>query len=195
MGTKNLGSGNDNFTASKEGWWIFKKWKSWTIHGNDGNDTLTGGEKSDAIYGDNHNDILFGRSGDDQLYGGNGNDILNGESGNDKLIGGNENDRLIGGSGNDNLTGGLGADQFVLDSVNSRDKIEDFQWEQGDKVIIVNTGFGATSVNQFSYQDSTGSLLYNGTVVADLQPYMGSDFIPSLDIDIVSSFNDIPGLA
>ena len=195
MGTKNLGSGNDNFKAYKEGWWPFKKWNSWTIHGNDGNDTLTGGPKSDSIYGDNHNDSLLGGSGDDLLFGGNGNDIIKGENGNDKLFGGNENDRLIGGPGNDTLTGGLGADQFVLDSVSSRDKIEDFQWQQGDKVIIVNTGFGATSVDQFSYQDSTGYLRYNGTVVADLQPYMGSNFIPSLDIELVPTYNGIPGLA
>lgn len=171
------------------------KWRSWTINGFDGNDTLIGGAKDDNIFGGNQNDILEGRDGNDLLSGGNGNDILLGENGNDKLFGGNENDRLIGGPGNDTLTGGLDADQFVLDSVSSRDKIEDFKWWEGDKVFIVNTGFGATSVDQFSYQDSTGGLIFNGTVVADLQPNMGSNFIPSLDIELVSSDNDIPGLA
>jgi serralysin len=50
------------------------------FHGNEGNDTITGGALNDSIYGDAGNDILVGGSGIDWVDGGAGTDIaaLNG---------------------------------------------------------------------------------------------------------------------
>ncbi|NEN97494.1 MAG: hypothetical protein F6K50_18775 [Moorea sp. SIO3I7] len=41
---------NNYFKAHKERPFIFKKWKSWKMSGNGGNDTLIGGPKNDKIY-------------------------------------------------------------------------------------------------------------------------------------------------
>jgi CSLREA domain-containing protein len=58
------------------------------IHGNDGNDSITGGGGNDILFGDAGNDSLLGGSGRDILIGGLDNDNLNGGAGNDILIGG-----------------------------------------------------------------------------------------------------------
>jgi Ca2+-binding RTX toxin-like protein len=66
------------------------------MHGDDGNDTLLGGDGLDVMFGDagndrlegrNLSDILNGGEGDDTLVGGTGRDFLNGENGNDMLFG------------------------------------------------------------------------------------------------------------
>lgn len=100
MGTRNFGSGNDNFKAYKEGGFlgIGSEWRPWTINGNAGNDTLVGGELSDTISGGADNDVIKGLRGADSINGGAGNDTLYGydagrwEAARDILIGGSGND-------------------------------------------------------------------------------------------------------
>ena len=58
-----------------------------------GNDTLVGGDGSDAIDGLAGNDTLIGGDGNDSLYGGSGRDTLIGGAGNDLLDGGADYDR------------------------------------------------------------------------------------------------------
>ncbi len=58
------------------------------IHGEGGNDRITGGAGHDILLGDIGNDILTGGSGDDLLIGGAGADRLVGSAGNDLLLGG-----------------------------------------------------------------------------------------------------------
>jgi Ca2+-binding RTX toxin-like protein len=58
------------------------------VHGNDGNDTITGGGGNDILFGDAGNDSILGGSGRDILVGGLGNDSLNGGDGDDVLVGG-----------------------------------------------------------------------------------------------------------
>jgi Ca2+-binding RTX toxin-like protein len=43
------------------------------------------------------------------------------------------------------------------------DTITDFLRGQGDKIVISQAGFGATSTSQFSYNSSTGGLFYAPT--------------------------------
>lgn len=113
----NGGAGNDTKSAS-----IFQRGDEWEMYGNDGNDELKSGRKSDKLYGGNGNDTLDGRWGDDYLFGENGEDNLDGSDGDDFLDGGTGNDRLRGGwgkdqlygrDGNDNLTGNDGDDSLV----------------------------------------------------------------------------------
>ncbi|MGD9650716.1 MAG: type I secretion C-terminal target domain-containing protein [Dongiaceae bacterium] len=97
------------------------------FHGNDGNDSITGGSLNDIIFGDNGDDQIFGNDGDDTLHGGNGNDsidggsgndLINGDAGNDTLSGGSGNDTIHGGDGNDTINGGDGDDQLFGDAGN-----------------------------------------------------------------------------
>ncbi len=79
---------------------------------------ITGGDGNDTIRGDAGNDRLIGGSGHDMLYGDTGNDVL------------------IGGKGNDSLYGGLGGDVFVIDDINSIDRIKDLNLSQGDRIDL-----------------------------------------------------------
>lgn len=73
--------------------------------GYDGNDTLTGTDRS--------NDFLYGGKGDDLLSGGGADDFLFGQGGHDRLSGGAAIDTLFGGRGRDTLDGGAGADYMA----------------------------------------------------------------------------------
>ena len=77
------------------------------LQGSNGNDNLSGGDKTDALYGGNGNDSFDGGNGIDYLYG---------DAGNDSLLGGADADSLYGGSGNDQLNGGIGDDMLYGDT-------------------------------------------------------------------------------
>jgi len=80
------------------------------LHGDTGNDTLTGGGFGDTLGGDVGDDLLWGRDGADTMTGGVGADTLSGEAGDDVLDGGDGDDSLAGGDGDDVLDGGEGID-------------------------------------------------------------------------------------
>lgn len=69
-------NGGNKISAHKEKkyWWNpWKKvWKSWTIYGNDGNDTINGGGKGDNLNGGSGNDKIYGKNGNDTIIGGSG---------------------------------------------------------------------------------------------------------------------------
>ena len=83
------------------------------IHGDDGNDTLTGTERDDRIFGDAGDDLVIGFSGNDEIHGGAGNDRLDGGYGTDRVFGDDGDDVLFGGPGADRLFGGVGNDDFM----------------------------------------------------------------------------------
>jgi Ca2+-binding RTX toxin-like protein len=56
-----------------------------SLSGNDGNDSLVGGDGDDTLYGGYGNDSLVGGDGDDYLYGDDGNDFLVGGEGSDRF--------------------------------------------------------------------------------------------------------------
>lgn len=128
MGTHIGNSANNYLAAHREGR-VIKRWKSWSIYGRDGNDTLVGGPKSDRLYGENGHDALYGGQGGDTLEGGFGNDLLVGYGGASGEV--------------DVLTGGAGRDRFVIGDSYSGDFykgaghaiITDFRW-QDDKIQI-----------------------------------------------------------
>jgi Ca2+-binding RTX toxin-like protein len=108
------------------------------LAGGSGNDTIAGGDGQDTLQGDDGDDLLFGGAGDDVITGGSGSNTLSGDDGNDVLI-------SSGGGGN-LLIGGPGADRFVWSGPNKRkalqssqfpkkrrDRIEDFDAEEGDR--------------------------------------------------------------
>lgn len=128
------------------------------------------------------------------VIGSNYDDILTGSTGNDTLSGGAGNDILTGGNGSDILTGGAGADKFVFNSLAERnDIITDFNMQEGDKIQINGSGFGATSTSQFTFNSATGGLSFNGQQFATLQNFTSSNpfvaftnpFVPDQNIVIV----------
>lgn len=133
---------------------------SYVIYGLDGHDDIYAWTGNDHLYGGSGDDILSGYFGDDCIYG---------ESGNDILVGGSGDDYLVGGSGNDYLVGGTGADGFVFSyETEGIDIIQDFNWLEGDKILIDTLNFGATSNNQFSYDNSTGALSFDASLNDDI---------------------------
>lgn len=60
-----------------------------TILGGGGDDTITGGDRSDVLFGDSGNDTIDGATGPtgDIIFGGSGNDIIYGREGADLLVG------------------------------------------------------------------------------------------------------------
>ncbi|MGN5222264.1 calcium-binding protein [Aeromonas veronii] len=103
-------------------------------YGHGGNDTLNGGGGNDKLYGDAGDDIVNGGNGDDKLFGGDGNDSVNGGAGNDLLEGGDGNDVLDGGTGNDVVRGGVGND-IVSGNYNGNHTLEG---GDGDDTVRVN---------------------------------------------------------
>lgn len=96
---------------------------------------LEGGRKNDHIDGKKGNDIVYGKKGDDALFG---------SKGRDQIYGSNGDDYLSGGSDDDILEGGSGADVFALSS--GRDRIIDFNMEDGDKIAIQGHDVGNFTV-------------------------------------------------
>lgn len=138
-----------------------------SLWGGAGNDSLFGGSDNDFLDGGTGNDLLFGGTGNDLLFGGAGNDFLDGGAGNDFLDGGSGNDTLVGGGGNDTLVGGAGADKFVFNNpFEGISIIQDFTIAQNDKIQVSQSGFGAISLSEFTY--NAGNLSFGGNTFVTL---------------------------
>lgn len=167
------------------------------LFGFDGFDTLLGGFGDDRLFGEAHNDLLFGgEDGDDTLDGGDGDDELFGEIGDDVLLGGTGIDTLSGGDGNDILegeqgddilNGGFGADTFVFSTIlgTGVDTIEDFFFNEGDKIEVLAEGFDIDTdeIDRFAFNSSSREVSFDGETFAIIANDV--DFIPAEDIDIV----------
>lgn len=164
------------------------------------------------VYGTNLNEYLYGSSYSDYMRGEGGNDRLYGNAGNDSLLGGLGNDYLSGGSGNDTLDGfwyssggngevdtlrgGSGADLFVLGDWygngykgNSWAYIEDFNWQENDKIQLLQGEYYLTT----RYEPGAGSaneidtlIWQNGDVLAVVVDRSGSDILKEYDFNLVS---------
>ncbi len=115
-------------------------------------------------------DNLIGTNESDSITGDSQNNRLEGKDGNDTISGGFGNDSIIGGKGNDVLTGGFGADKFIFNNVNEGlDTIKDYNFGQNDVIQVSKTGFGTTSLSDFSYDNTNGNLSFQGTQFAFLE--------------------------
>ena len=126
------------------------------INGNMGNDTIDGGDGDDWVVGGKGDDSQIGSWGDDIVWGNLGNDTLSGGPGNGQVRGGQGDDSISGGSGNDFISGdrgadtemgGSGADTFHTFSGAGIDRVLDFSYSQGDRVMLdPGTTFTASQV-------------------------------------------------
>ena len=115
------------------------------IHGNIGADTAFGGAGDDWVVGGKDNDSLAGEAGADIVYGNIGNDTVSGGAGADTVRGGQDNDVLWGGDGadwlsgdkgDDTLDGGAGADTFSSFGDAGLDRINGFNFAEGDRIRL-----------------------------------------------------------
>jgi Ca2+-binding RTX toxin-like protein len=97
---------------------------------------VVGGKGDDVLYGDAGNDIVWGNLGNDTLDGGDGDDQVRGGQGDDSLSGGAGNDYISGDRGNDTESGGPGADLFHGSQDAGIDKVLDFNYAEGDRVML-----------------------------------------------------------
>ena len=155
------------------------------INGNVGNDTLHGGAGDDWVVGGKNDDVQFGDDGDDIVWGNLGNDTLDGGAGNDQVRGGQGDDSLSGGDGNDFISGdrgadtemgGAGADIFHGSQDAGVDRVLDFSYGQGDRVMLdPGTTFTASQVGADTVLDMGGG---NQMVLVGVQlSTLPSDYI------------------
>lgn len=90
------------------------------VRGTREGETLRGGPLNDTILGLGGNDRLLGNAGDDGLNGGRGADTLNGGAGADRFI----------------YAGGSKAAALKNSSVNSLDRVLNFNFSQGDRFLL-----------------------------------------------------------
>lgn len=104
-----------------------------------------------ALHGDGGNDNLTGGEGDDMLFGGIGNDTLNGNDGDDILDGGEGSDFLYGGLGNDIYRFGVGYGADIIEDNDGDNKVEllgissdtvSFEMTDGGELVITITESG-----------------------------------------------------
>ena len=117
-----------------------------TVWGGEGQDWVLGGKDNDLIFGDAGFDIVHGNMGNDTVDGGTGNDWVRGGQGDDSVMGGAGDDWIWGDRGNDTLSGGAGADIFYGFSGGGVDRIVDFSYAQGDRLVL--EGNPARTVSQ-----------------------------------------------
>ncbi len=83
--------------------------------------------------------------------------------GNNDLLSGNElNNQLSGGAGSDTLEGNGGADIFLFDSTDGSDTIKDFSVDEGDLIQIDESVYNISSIDEVSFNSSTGELFVTG---------------------------------
>ncbi len=161
------GEGNDTFTMGLA--------RPTSLHGEGGNDRLTGGGGYDEIFGGPDNDTLSGANGNDVLVGGSGIDTLSGGGGRDILIGGLGGDTLNGGADDDILIGGTtdyDMNQAALSSIMA-------EWGAND-TFANRTNKLSTIVNNSIHDDFAKDKMTGGS---------GSDWHLNYLLDTISGFN------
>ncbi|UKJ76024.1 calcium-binding protein [Azospirillum brasilense] len=114
------GAGHDTIASGGGGGFIDGGAGNDVLTGNWGDDSILGGAGNDRIDGGENNDTLDGGSGDDTIYGGGGMDRITAGEGDDTVYGDGGADRVDGGDGNDVLYGGDGDDSILGGAGNDR---------------------------------------------------------------------------
>ncbi len=83
------------------------------LHGDQGNDRITGSDFQDIIFGGADNDIIRGKDDDDLIYGEHGNDFIRGDGGDDQIDAGSGNDTVQGGDGDDVIQSASGLNKLL----------------------------------------------------------------------------------
>jgi hypothetical protein len=142
---------------------------TFSVRGNHGNDSMTGGAGYQNLQGYFGNDTLRGGDGADFLFGHDGrgatvtsspytdNDSLDGGAGNDLLRGDFGNDTLIGGLGVDTMEGGTGNDLYIVDSVSD---------------VVTELAAAGTDTVQTSVSFTLSAEVENGTITSATNAFL-----------------------
>lgn len=106
------------------------------VYAGRGNDIARGGPDDDLVDGQVGDDEVYGDRGEDQVYGADGRDIVRGGPGNDFVSGGAGDDLLAGDLGDDLVLGGAGTDRFIIHRSSGIDRILDFSFGEGDRILL-----------------------------------------------------------
>lgn len=175
-----LGGGNDVFTG--------RNGTQFAVYGQDGDDTLIGGEAKDNLFGDANDDILYGEGGHDNVYGGSGIDVGFGGTGDDYIDGGSGADELFGEDGDDIVQGGADADRMF-----GGDGIDELRYSDSDAAVSINllngtaAGGHANGDAFFDFENIVGSI-FGDMLVGDsganiLDGISGDDTLLGVDGD------------
>ncbi len=137
-----------------------------TIKGGNGNDTISGMGGDDTLSGGNGNDVIYGGDGDDDIEGGNSNDGLSGDGGDDAIDGGNGDDSIDGGAGDDVIYGGNGGDTLLggtgNDQLYGQNGDDRLTGGAGDDLLDGNNGFDIARysgmIGEYSFYAAAGYL-------------------------------------
>ncbi len=156
-----------------------------TIHGDNGDNVITGGGADQNLDGKNGMDVIYGGGGNDTITGDNDEDTLYGQAGDDSVSGENDDDIIYGGSGNDSITAGNGDDTVYGGSGN------DTIVGSGDDDVIVG-GYGADTLTGSNGNDTFRYLsnLDTGDTITDFAVGDKIDlaaFAPSAFIGLLAS--------
>jgi Ca2+-binding RTX toxin-like protein len=182
------GDGNDTIIGGDGGNMLGGGRGNDLIRGGLGNDTIWGFDGDDVIHGvGGRNEIWAGR-GNDTIHGGNGGDILGGGPGNDLIIGGAGNDTIFAGDGNDTLFGGGGADRFIFYRQQGINRIEDFNPDEGDVLVLFRgLWLGSGNLTAAELVALFGSINTQGDLVLDFSQIGGT-------VVVLAGFDDFEAL-
>jgi Ca2+-binding RTX toxin-like protein len=131
-----------------------------TINSGAGGDWALGGQGEDVVSAGDGADIVNGNIGQDTVDGGNGADTVRGGQGDDVITGGAGDDWISGDLGSDTITGGTGADIFHGFAGAGVDRITDFNYAEGDRVVLDHgTTYSAAQVGADVVITMTGATM------------------------------------
>lgn len=174
------GSGDDTITGSAA-----VGAPKYQMYGNDGADTMTGGDGKDYLDGDKGDDVMNGGAGKDTFSGGADDDVMNGDAGNDTFDMGDAKD------GNDDIDGGADTDKVKYGLRNKTvtltlDSGADNDGEAGETDTIVNVekAYGGRADDTISgATNSTNYKLFGGSGNDTLTGAGGNDKLVGSDGD------------
>jgi len=141
-------AGNDTISGSGGAEQLFGDVGHDSISGGDGNDTITGGNGNDTLSGGAGTDVLNGNAGSDSMLSGDGNDTIAGSAGFDTASGGNGDDVITGGGDDDSLLGDAGND--TIDGSGGSDFIDGGAGNDsllgGDGIDTINGAAGLDTI-------------------------------------------------
>ena len=146
-----------NLVTGEIGRWVMSS--SVSDSPTNGDDLITGTDDNEIIRGLDGNDSITGGRGDDRLIGNDGDDSLDGGTGDDSLNGGMGNDTLIASQGDKLLIGDNGADVFLIESIEGRNVISDF--ELGVDLLGIPDNISLENLNITNNWNNTGTLIFD----------------------------------